>query len=290
MAEVAPEMNDITKSIASPSEIMAMERTERNAWLDMYLAVASTLGAGATARWERTHGYAAIAETAIPISELNRCFGLGVDAPLTLSYLDQAIAWLDRHASSNWTIQLPPQDGAGEIAGWLQSRGLERAGTGWARFIRHLEPIRESAVRTGLTVRRLLPAQGAQFGATMVGGFGFAEIAGPWFAALVGWPAWHVYLAFDGDLPVACGVLYADADAGWGWMGCDATLPEYRGRGAQTALIQRRVADASALGLTAVTAETGQPAPGMEHSSHSYRNYHKAGFTKAYVRPNYRRT
>jgi hypothetical protein len=44
-----------------------------------------------------------------------------------------------------------------------------------------------------------------------------------------------------------------------------------------------------AAGAGALTAETGQPAPGQELNSRSYQNYQRAGFVRAYVRPNFRR-
>jgi len=224
----------------------------------------------------------------VPISEFNRCLGLGVGADVTQQDLDHALAWLDRHAAPNYAIQLPPLDAAATIAGWLERRGLQPNGTGWARFYRPAGPAHETPSQTDLTVRPLSPGEGWHFGSTMVDGFGLAAVVGPWFAALVGRPGWHIYVAYDQGIPAGCGALYTQE--GWGWMGCDTTLLEYRGRGAQAALIQRRVADAMAMGITALAAETGQPAPGMEHSSPSYRNYAKAGFVKAYVRPNFRRS
>jgi ribosomal protein S18 acetylase RimI-like enzyme len=280
-------MNDIAMSIASASEIMAMERVERDAWLDLFVAGPIALGPSATVQWERAGSYALIADRNVPISEFNRCIGLGVDAAFTQSDLDQAMVWLDRYASPNWSIQLPPQDSAETIAGWMQRRGLERAGTGWAKFFRRAESAGESAAQSDLTVRELSPEYADHFGAAIVAGFGLPAWVAQWFAFLVGRPRWRVYIAYDGETPVACGVLYSDA--GWGWMGCDATLSDHRGRGAQTALIRRRIGDAAAAGIEMLTAETGQPAPGLEQGNRSYRNYRKAGFTKAYVRPNYRR-
>jgi hypothetical protein len=91
---------------------------------------------------------------------------------------------------------------------------------------------------------------------------------------------------WDTGISLACGALYMDS--GWAWMGIDATLPAYRGRGAQTALIHRRITDGVAAGVKGFTAETGQPSP--SESSHSYQNYQRANFRKAYVSPNYRRT
>ena len=75
---------------------------------------------------------------------------------------------------------------------------------------------------------------------------------------------------------------------GVAWFGIDATLSDYRRRGAQTALIHRRVEDGRAERLAGLTAETGQPSAGQEAAHTSYSNYTRAGFTPAYVRPNYK--
>jgi hypothetical protein len=277
-------MNDISTTVASPSDYIAMERVERNAWLDLYAAAPSD--AAAPVHWKRADAGALIADRGVPGSEFNRCMSFGIDAPSTQSDLDQVIEWLDSHASPNWSIQVPPQHAEDEIAGWMQRRGLKPGGTGWAKFFRPVEPGEENPAQTDLSVRELSSAESAHFGAVIVGGFGFPAALGPWFASLVGRRGWRIYLAYAGEIPVGCGALYVDGD--WGWMGCDTTLQKYRGRGAQTALIHRRMADAAEAGVAMLTAETGQPTP--EQGNHSYQNYLKAGFTKAYVRPNYRRT
>jgi hypothetical protein len=278
-------MNDITTSVASPSDYIAMERVEREAWLDMFAAAPSD--AASPVHWKRADACGLIADRSLPMSEFNRCMGFGIGAPSTQTDLEQAIQWLDSHASPSWSIQVPPQAADGEIAGWMKHRGLRPGGTGWAKFFRRVESGEEHPAQTDLNVRELSSAESAHFGAVIVGGFGFPASLGPWFSSLVGRRGWRIYLAYAGDVPVGCGALYVDG--GWGWMGCDTTLQKYRGRGAQTSLIQRRIADAAEVGIAMVTAETGQPAPGQEQSNRSHLNYLKAGFTKAYVRPNYRR-
>jgi hypothetical protein len=60
----------------------------------------------------------------------------------------------------------------------------------------------------------------------------------------------------------------------------DATLPAHRGRGAQTALIARRVADAVAAGATLAVAET------IENGG-AFRSYQRCGFALAYLRENW---
>ena len=280
-------MNDMTRNVAPPSEVLAMERVERDAWLDMFAAAPD--GVVPERESERASTYAAIADRSLPSSEFNRIFGLGVDAPFTEADLDRAMAWLDTRACRNWSIQLPPLESADTIAAWMRARGLEPAGTGWARFFRSSRTIASNPAPTNLEVREVTAETGADFGAAIAAGFSFPPSVRTWFSALAGRPGWRLYVAYADGTPAACGALYLDIETGWGWLGCDATLPAYRLRGAQTALIHRRVADAAAAGAVALTAETGQPAPGQELNSHSYQNYHRAGFVRAYVRPNFRR-
>jgi GNAT superfamily N-acetyltransferase len=92
---------------------------------------------------------------------------------------------------------------------------------------------------------------------------------GPWFAALVGRPGWHVLGAYDGPELVATGSLFAHGDVGWVTWG--ATDARHRGRRAQKALLAARIDAARALGLRALVTETGEPQhPGDRDAS--YRN------------------
>ncbi|GAA1516828.1 GNAT family N-acetyltransferase [Kribbella lupini] len=89
------------------------------------------------------------------------------------------------------------------------------------------------------------------------------------------------YGAWDGDLLVATGALYVDGDAAELVSG--ATRPEYRGRGAQSALVARRTQDALAAGCRWVFSETGKPGPGERNPSLD--NLQRAGFAVIYDRP-----
>ena len=71
-------------------------------------------------------------------------------------------------------------------------------------------------------------------------------------------------------------------------IGLGATVPSHRGKGAQGALLARRIADANESGARATVTETGRPEPGEEAKHPSYRNILRAGFEEAYVRINYR--
>jgi GNAT superfamily N-acetyltransferase len=102
-------------------------------------------------------------------------------------------------------------------------------------------------------------------------------------AATADLPRWRQWLAYDGETPVAAALSFIDVDVGW--LGWDATLPEFRGRGAQAALIAHRVNEAAALGCRYITTETATIAGSDKDPS--YRNYERAGFVLAYERATY---
>src|SRR5438552_698687 len=98
-----------------------------------------------------------------------------------------------------------------------------------------------------------------------------------------GRPGWRTYVAYEGTVPAASGALYCRD--GVAWLGVGATIPAWRRRGAQGALISRRIADAIATGCRDIVADAGQPVPG--EPSPAYANMLRNGFRVAYSRPNY---
>jgi hypothetical protein len=124
------------------------------------------------------------------------------------------------------------------------------------------------------------------FGQVVQAGFSLPVASAQWFAALFGRPEWHLYRAYDGETPIASGAAFVKHGAAW--FGIDAMLADHRRRGAQTALINRRIEDGRAARLVGFTAETGQPSAGQKATHTSYSNYTRAGFTRAYARPNYK--
>ena len=89
-------------------------------------------------------------------------------------------------------------------------------------------------------------------------GFGLPEFLWPdvkrireaWFTV----PRFQRYVALSDGVPIACSALYVHGDVAYLCM--SATLPEGRGRGAQSALIARRWRDAADQGCRWVTTQT----------------------------------
>ncbi len=92
---------------------------------------------------------------------------------------------------------------------------------------------------------------------------------------LHGQPGWGLYLAFAGGQPAAAGALYVQNGVGSVLMG--GTLPEFRRRGCQTALLQVRIADAARQGCDLIAAQSGL-------DTTSQHNMERAGMRIAYTR------
>ena len=100
---------------------------------------------------------------------------------------------------------------------------------------------------------------------------------GPAEAAVRAWfgrPGWRLYLARVDGLPAATAAL--TVEGGLGYLANASTLPAMRGRGCQSALVARRIADAAAAGCDMVASLA-------EFGSGSQRNLERAGLRVAFT-------
>jgi GNAT superfamily N-acetyltransferase len=166
------------------------------------------------------------------------------------------------------------------------SAALERIGArhynNWMRLHRELTNL-PRAIPSSIDVREIGPSEGAAFGAIVAAGFGYPPAIAPIAQQVVGRPHWRHYLAFENGAPIAAAAMYVSGEAAW--FGFAATAEAWRGQGAQSALICRRLADAAADGCTSVSVETSEDV--IEKNAPSFRNLRRLGFEVAYRRPNY---
>jgi hypothetical protein len=267
-------------------EARQIESVEREAWLDLFGAAPAGYAMESGVTCKRLGNAAALAHCTVPIVEFNRVFAAGLTEPWSRDQFEIAMDWLQRHAAAGWAIQISPAIEPSEVTQWAEERGLHRTGTGWAKWRRLAGPIGAQSARTDLEIRCVDHTYAAEFGNVVHQGFGLPEATVAWFSALPGRPGWSTYLAFDNDRAVAAAAMFMRE--GWAWLGVDTTLAHARSRGAQSSLIARRLSDGLSAGVVGFTAETAQPRAGEEAAHTSFRNYGKAGFSLAYVRPNYK--
>ncbi|SFT22774.1 GNAT family N-acetyltransferase [Streptomyces sp. ok210] len=99
-------------------------------------------------------------------------------------------------------------------------------------------------------------------------------------ASCVGRPDWQQYAVWEGERIIAAGSLFIDGD--FACMFGGGTLPDYRNRGAQSALLTIRARAALDAGCRWLVAETGAEGPG-DHNP-SLHNMRRAGFEPMYDR------
>lgn len=216
----------------------------------------------------------------LDVLAFNRAVGIGVEGPADETSLDDMIGWYRTAGVPRFFVQLCPQARPNQLRDWLAERGLAHYNN-WMKLWRRTDDLPK--VVTDLRVERIGAGHAPQFATIVARGFAMPDAVRPWLVATVGRPGWRHYLAFAGDNPVAGGALFVRGDVGW--LGFAATDAGHRGRGAQSALIVRRIADARALGCRRLVVETAEDTP--ERRATSFHNLRRLGFELAYVRPNY---
>jgi len=206
--------------------------------------------------------------------------GWGLDAPADPADLENFVARYRAAGLSRFGAQLSPAAKPPHIGQWLVEAGLKRRDN-WSKVYRTAGEI--PRIATDLRVEPIGRSFAPRFASIACTSFGMPAHLEPWVAALVGRAGWHHYLAFDGQEPVASAALFVSGEIGW--LGIAGTLPSARRRGAQGALMERRLRDGSAIGCRWFVTETGEDTP--QQPNPSYHNMLRLGFTLAYNRPNY---
>jgi hypothetical protein len=213
-----------------------------------------------------------LALVALEASLFNRCIfprsELVCDADL-----QEACAWLSEHANTARALDLslaktPRIVEIAESLGWRAGNG------GLVRFGRGPAPVAPPSCE--FDVVEIDAARGDDFARVGQQWFGLPEPFRPLLKPVVGRAGWRTYLALEGTLTVACATMRLTATGAW--LGMGATHPDYRRRGAQNALLARRLRDGIAAGIDLFTVATDRPADGDEPGA-SFRNILRAGFS-----------
>ena len=264
----------------TPGLVAEFEHAEVKAWTT-FCQSATAAGIAASGLGSRPFG-AAIALWMSKVDDVvfNRVIGLGLDGPPDTKVIEEIVSTYERAMVPRFLVQLAPLVTLGPTLDAVTGLGFARLDN-WVRLVRDVAS--PGPVPTHLRVEVIEPDRAGLFAATVCAGFGMGQEIAPLVEGVVGLGGWHCYLAYDGDRPVASAVMVVDNRIAW--LGFASTLPEARGRGAQSSLIARRILDARTAGCEFCCAETDAQTP--ERQAPSYRNVMRAGFEVGYLRPNY---
>jgi ribosomal protein S18 acetylase RimI-like enzyme len=275
-----------------------LEVVEIAQYEDFYAALPPDVGERLGMGVHREAGTLRLTATGYDHPMFNRVLGVGLDAgdagASPEAILSRAAAHYDRAGVRRWMLQLLPHVEPEGFADQAERHAVIRL-RGWSKHVGLAH--REVIPRSELRVVRLGPeASGGErsepelieaWADITTRTFDLPAPFVPWLAALSDRERWHLYLALEGETPVATGALFlSESDAGViGQLTFAGTLPEYRRRGAQSALIARRVEDARAAGARWIVSETDEERP--DRPNPSTRNLVRLGFPVAYTRANW---
>jgi GNAT superfamily N-acetyltransferase len=214
---------------------------------------------------------------------MNRALGLGLVEPATEAALDEIEAFFGTRGLA-YGVPLTPDAQPSKLPAWLEARGFTR-GYAWTKFARRAGSRNDLDHLQGTTLRieEVSAGQAEVFADVFLRAYGVPEVVRPLLEQVPFESGWRCFVAFDGDTPAATGALFVTGSVGW--VGAAGTLPEFRRRGAQGALLATRIEAGIAAGCETLVTETGEPIGG--EPGNSYRNLVRAGFEPLYVRQNY---
>ncbi len=234
----------------------------------------------------------------------NRVMGVGLEgdrppAEAAPGVLAEAAAHYREAGVRRWMLQLLPQADSEAFRAEAARLGAIRL-RGWTKHLAPLPLVPDETSRnpvSGLRVLRIDEAVRAGLGdavplarrwaSIVCENFDLPDGFRPWLSGLHGHPGWHLYLAWVGNTLVGTGGLHLNPteEGTFGELTFGSTLPQYRGQGAQSALILRRAADAREFGCRWVTSETDEHMPDRPNPSH--RNLARLGLHPRWVRANW---
>jgi hypothetical protein len=266
--------------LISPELASHLELHEAEAWEDFHRAAPGEMATAAGIRAVRLRSGVVGMTASVDVLAFNRVVSLGFGGEVDESLIDETIALFQEQNVPRFFVQVCPLAQPAALPQWLRQRGFQHYNN-WVKLYRDAQPM--DPVKTDLRVEQIGSEMGDVFADILVTSFEWSPDLKPWVAASVGRDGWRHYLAFDGNTPMATAAVYCRGE--YGWIDFASTLPGYRGRGGQAALLERRIADSAELGCKWLVVETAEETP--EKPAPSYRNMRRYGFDVAYVRPNY---
>ena len=259
-----------------------VDDAEAEAFRDMYAAAPEDFRRGAGMRALEAGGATVLLAPGIPATIFNRAIGLGVFREATEADLDAVVSASREAGCSNFWIHHNPAARPPALESWLVARGFRLAKRrAWAKMI--FGGVVPPQVHSSLVVREVGREHAKDLASVLVTAFEMPPGASSWFDAIVGRAGWHAIAGFDGDVIVCGGFLYCGRDLAW--LGVAGTLPAFRGRGGQRAVMAERIRIALEHGIRNIATETGEPVG--DESNPSLLNMRRTGFRPVCSRLNY---
>jgi GNAT superfamily N-acetyltransferase len=277
-----PSPRDAQRSDDATSACKLAEAIEISAWRDIAAAVTPDLRRNT--RFEAIDISGTLVLRAPRLGNLlfNRAIGLGLSGMTDDAHVLEVLAAFRRASIEGFWVHASPAVRHENLATRLQAHGLSAYRRSWTKFTRGTQV--SPATHCGLAIRKAVHADAGPAAAILAPAFDMPTAGGRLLAAVIGRPRWHVYVVRHGIQMVAVGGMFVEGPLAY--LAFAATSPAFRRRGAQGALMQKRIDTALALGCTLIATETGTPLHAAEPNP-SYQNMLRFGFVPVGIRENY---
>jgi len=255
-----------------------LEFVEAQMWKTLFTSIPVTDAMDLGVRYESLGAAMCFMFEKLPVWMFNRVLGLGIDSPASLSDIQYL---MDFYGNKRLPlgISLSPFAQPANLVEELDKLGFVNQ-IDWAKMVRGTEP--PPAIKTDLRLEKAGPEHHEQALDVLMQGFGMPNHTRPAFAAALKAPCNTTYIMWDKDQPAAVAMLSIFGQTGHLNTAC--TLPQYRNRGAQGALMAQRIRDGIERGCNMFVTETGIV---PNEKNPSLQNMIRCGFKLAYARPNY---
>ena len=205
-------------------------------------------------------------------ANMNRAYLCGTEAGMDFDSIARLIELFEARGVKRFFVWLSPGPDMDTMRRWLRGSGFSRIRrTGYPTLCREgRSPVQFS---TDLEIREVSVEE------VLANRDHLGETLWPEFVRSAGKEGFFHYMAFEGDRPVAIAALCVFEDLGY--LMAAATAESHRQRGAQQALIAKRVERAEQIGCSVMVSET------LYMLEHSYRNLQRAGFAEVYEKEVY---
>jgi hypothetical protein len=269
-------------------DVALMERVAQKFRRDMWESVVDEAVAESGIEVERFGPVQASAFGELPqVAVLNQIQGAAEAGSIADGHLADAIEWMRAREVEYRVFVAENRPGSAEAEQWLGTRGYER-GAGWVTFVRDATPI-DLEPNPDVTIWPLGEREidGEGLSAIVAQSMDLPLTAETLFFSLPQRERWNCYTASltpDERVVATASMLIHEGVA---QLGPGNTLEWARGRGCNTALLQRRIADAIEAGCHTIFCEVWDCEP--ERFSTVGRNLVRAGFEQAYAVRNWQR-
>jgi GNAT superfamily N-acetyltransferase len=282
ISEQEPAMDGSAQAAVEPDLIRLAETSEAESLYQLIRSTTAETRERMRLAVERIGGGVVVAAGNDTSRFWSRALSLGLHEPLTAEVLAAAVELATAQAAPRLVFQVAPALLPPDWADTVGRFGLT-PGTTWYKMACPADAF--VADQTELQIARTTSADADAAAAALADGFGFDrdDTTGIYAAALAGTAPFSGFAAWDAGTIVATAALAINGDCAQ--MCGAATLPEHRGRGAQSGLPATRAAAARDHGCRWLVVETYVPAePG---ANPSYNNMLRTGFRTQYKRPSW---